>query len=257
MVLFRCLVLGLFICLFGGELRAQETFQSKNFVVTAPTREIAKDMAKAAETARKEQAKRWLGKEMPAWAEPCELEVKVSLGGAGGVTSFAFDHGKILSQRMRIEGVIEALPSVLAHEVTHTVFAHYLGRPVPRWADEGAAILSEDRKECLRHDRLCRDILNTPTRAVPLRRLFEMQQYPSDILVLYAEGYSVTRFLVERKDHRTFLAFVKAGQAKGWDKALKAHYQFDTVEDMEEAWRLLLRGRSKVETNVDLVEAKR
>ena len=36
------------------------------------------------------------------------------------------------------------LHSVLPHEMTHTVFAHHFRYPVPRWADEGGSVLSED-----------------------------------------------------------------------------------------------------------------
>ena len=42
----------------------------------------------------------------------------------------------------------------LPHEVTHTVFAHYFRHPVPRWADEGGSVLSEDDVERDRHDQL-------------------------------------------------------------------------------------------------------
>ena len=92
-----------------------------------------------------------------------------------------------------IQGSLDRLlASVLPHEVTHTVFAYYFRQPVPRWADEGGAVLSEDDIERNRHDQLVRQILNTPGRAIPLRRLFAMTKYPPDVMVLYAEGYSVS-----------------------------------------------------------------
>ncbi len=49
---------------------------------------------------------------------------------------------------MNIEGPLDRLlSSVLPHEITHTVFAHYFRTPVPRWADEGGSVLSEDDLE--------------------------------------------------------------------------------------------------------------
>ena len=49
---------------------------------------------------------------------------------------------------MTVEGSLERiLNSVLPHEVTHTIFAAKFGRPLPRWADEGGAVLSEDATE--------------------------------------------------------------------------------------------------------------
>ena len=49
---------------------------------------------------------------------------------------------------------------MLPHEVTHTVFAYYFRCPLPRWADEGGAVLSEDDIELDKHDKIVRQILN-------------------------------------------------------------------------------------------------
>src|SRR5437764_6725152 len=123
---------------------------------------------------------------MAPWPEPCPLRVTVTNNGSGGATSFAFDRGRVLGQNMHIEGTLDRLlASVLPHEVTHTVFAHYFRTPVPRWADEGGSVLSEDDVERYRHDQLARQILRSPGRAIPLRRLFQMTKYPPDVMVLY------------------------------------------------------------------------
>jgi hypothetical protein len=120
--------------------------------------------------------------------------------------------------------------------VTHTVFAAYFRCPVPRWADEGGSVLSEDDLERHRHDQLVRQILRTPGRAIPLRRLFVMTKYPHDVMVLYAEGYSVTNFLVNRSSRSAFLRFVAAGMRGDWDAAVRDHYGFRNVEELEHAW---------------------
>jgi hypothetical protein len=138
---------------------------------------------------------------------------------------------------MHIEGSLDRLlASVLPHEVTHTVFAYYFRTPVPRWADEGGSVLSEDELERSRHDQLVRSILRTPGRSIPLRRLFTMTRYPPDVMVLYAEGYSVTNFLVSSGGRKTFLDFVTAGMRGDWDGAAKTYYGFKSVEDLEQAW---------------------
>ena len=48
---------------------------------------------------------------------------------------------------------------------------------MPRWADEGGSVLSEDDVERARHDQLCRQFLNTPGKKFPLRRLFNLKEY--------------------------------------------------------------------------------
>jgi hypothetical protein len=221
------------------------TSRTPNFRVEAPSRRVARLVAEAAERHRKELAMRWLGAEMPTWREPCLIQVEIAPErGTGGATRFTFDKGKVASQHMTLQGSVEnLLAHTLPHEVTHTVMAHFFGAPVPRWADEGAALLSEDEEEQQRHDRLARQILKTPDRKISLRRLFAMRDFPADVMALFAEGYSVTHFLVEQKDHRTFLAFVKQGMRDGWDKAARGHYDYRDVEALEVAWLASLRQK--------------
>jgi hypothetical protein len=226
------------------------TYRTQNFVVEAPTQAIAEQVGQYAEYYRREKAMQWLGQEMPAWPEPCPLRVTITPNeNGGGATSFAFDKGRILGQNMQIEGSLNrVLASVLPHEVTHTVLAQYFRQPVPRWADEGSSVFSEDDLERQRHDTLVRNILNTPGRAIPLRRLFAMREYPKDVMVLYAEGFSVTSFLVTQSNRQTYLAFVHHGMQNGWDDAAKKYYSYKSVEDLEQAWLKNLRDSKRQPT---------
>jgi hypothetical protein len=68
-----------------------------------------------------------------------------------------------------------------------------------------------------------------------------MMQYPNtgeDVITLYAEGYSVVRFLVESSNRQTFLEFVGDGMRPniGWDRALQKHYALRNIEQLEQAW---------------------
>jgi RNA polymerase sigma factor (sigma-70 family) len=221
------------------------SYRTANFEVTAPTRRCARLVAEAAEQQRRLQGVRWLGKELPDWPEPCRVRVTISAVGVpdpdsepgGSSTSFQFENGKMVAREMHLEASLERiLAKQLPHEVTHTVFAHHFRAPVPRWADEGAAMQAEDEEEQQRHEKSVRQFLRTPGRLIPLRRLFLMADYGKDVAALYAEGYSVTRFLVERKDRRTLVAFVAAGMREGWDTAARTHYGFRGVEELEQAW---------------------
>jgi hypothetical protein len=168
------------------------------------------------------------------------------MSGAGGATRFQFDGGHIMDMDMNIEGSLERLVnSVLPHEVTHTVFANHFRCPVPRWADEGGAVLSEDEPERNRHDMLCRQILNTPGRAMPLRRLFGLKEYPNDVMALYAQGYSVSNFLVSNGGRPNFLNFVAHGMQNGWDSAAMSFYHYRSVEELEQAWLEHMRRTKK------------
>jgi hypothetical protein len=221
------------------------SYRTTNFVVEAQTPQLAQQAGQYAEHWRKQKALEWLGQEMPQWPEPCPLKVTVTMSGPGGATSFAFDRGRVLGQTMHVEGPAERLMnSVLPHEVTHTVFAHYFRCPVPRWADEGGAVFSEDDIERNRHDMLCRQILNSG-RAIPLRRLFALKEYPGDVMALYAEGYSVTAFLVGSSNRQQFLGFVASGMREGWDRAAQSYYRYQSVEELEQAWLNNLRSTKR------------
>ncbi|MEZ6143289.1 MAG: hypothetical protein R3B84_22205 [Zavarzinella sp.] len=216
-----------------GNLQAA-TFRTKNFIVEAPRQVDAEEFGQLAEHFRKVKAQEWLGQEMPDWPQPCPLKVIITPAGASGVTSFTF--GRVIYQEMEIQGQRERLKnSVLPHEITHTVFAHHFRQPVPRWADEGGSVYSEDELERTRHDRLCRDILNSG-KGIQLRALFPMKEYPRDMMTLYAQGYSVTKFLVEQSNRQTFLNFVAYGLTENWDDACQKYYSFRNVPDLESAW---------------------
>jgi hypothetical protein len=206
-------------------------------VVDGPSVDVARRVAEHAEVCRKEIARQWLGKELPAWNTPCPIKVKMTQGEAGGITSFGFARGKVSDQTITVEGRLDRiLASALPHEVTHTIFAAYFGGPMPRWADEGASLLSEDLRERRRHDQIALDLL-TRRGDMPLGRLFRVEDYPSDLMAFYGQGYSISRFLIEMGGRPRFLMFVRDGLRSGWDTATKTHYQIADVRELDRAWR--------------------
>jgi hypothetical protein len=218
------------------------SYRTANFAVEAPTPQIAKQVAQAAEKYRAAIARLWLGRALPDWEEPCVLNVDANYGEhRGGYSTFFFDRGRVSHQEMNIRGPLgDLLPKVLPHELTHAIFAHYFGCPVPRWADEGSAILSEDDAERGRRDAQMELILGR-TAAYPLDELFDLNDYPGDLRVFYTQSYSVTRFLVGLRSRDAYLAFVAQGMRYGWDHAARALYGFESLEELDAAWRLNLR----------------
>ena len=211
--------------------------RTANFVVEAPTPEVARSVAEQAERCRSTIAQQWLGHDLAAWPAPCPVRVKLTGGEAGGLTSFSFARGRVSDQSMAVEGRLDRiLNSALPHEVTHTVFAAYFGGPMPRWADEGASLLSEDQRERLRQDQIALDLLSRRG-DLPLNRLFQIEEYPSDLLGFYGQGYSISRFLIEMGGRPRFLEFVRDGLRSGWDAATKTHYGLADVRELDRAWR--------------------
>ena len=230
-------------------------YTTANFSVTAPSDALARQFGDMAEHYRKEKALQWLGQEMPNWPRRCPLEVKIGAGGAGGATTFTFggdgSRGVVSSQHMEIHGPArQLLDSVLPHEITHTVLAHHFGRPVPRWADEGGSVLSENDEERFNHDVRCRELLNAG-RGIRLSVLFRMAEYPHDMIVLYAQGYSVSAHLVERggggvAGRQKLLQFLGIGMQGGdqrnhgtvesWNQAARQVFGVNSIDDLEQQW---------------------
>jgi hypothetical protein len=213
------------------------SFRSTNFIVDAQNREVAQQVAERAESCRATIARAWLGRDLPNWERPCPIKVRLTSGEAGGVTSFGFHQGRVTDQTMTVEGRLDRiLASALPHEITHTVFAAFFGGPMPRWADEGASLLSEDQRELLRHDQIASDLL-ARRGELPLARLFVIEDYPKDLMSFYGQGYSISRFLIEMGGRPRFLRFVRDGLKNGWDIATRAHYQLTDVRELDRAWR--------------------
>jgi len=129
---------------------------------------------------------------------------------------------------------------VLPHEVTHTVLAHHFGQAVPRWADEGGSVLSENEEEWFSHDIRCREILNAG-RGISMRVLFTLKEYPRDMIVVYAQGYSMCDFLINhhKGGRANFLRFVGLGMKnnnRNWEAAVKEVYGYESVDELQETW---------------------
>ena len=245
-------VLVLVIC--PGLLGA--TYPTENFVVNAPTQEIATQVGRTAEHFRKQLAVEWLGHELPRWAAPCPIRVKVGQIGAGGQTTFSFfPNGKgpaeVCNWDMQVQGSLERiLDSVLPHEVSHTIFACHFRRPLPRWADEGAATLAEHDSEKRRQVLTVKQVIGT-RRRITLKNLFNIKEYPpdmQDVLTLYAEGYSVAELLVQEGGRARYLKFLADANRDGWEIAVHAHYGYRGVDDLEQRWHnWVMAGSPEIE----------
>ncbi|HEX5106374.1 MAG TPA: hypothetical protein VFV87_21290, partial [Pirellulaceae bacterium] len=218
--------------------RQHSSVRSEHFIVSAPSRELAEEICQAAEKYRKDLAIEWLGKELGPWREPCPIQAHVHPQlGAGGVTSFMFDRGQPWGWTMTIQGSRERiLDSVLPHEVTHTIFATHFGRPLPRWADEGACTTVESPVEKSKQDKFLIQFLTTD-RGIPFNQMFAMKEYPADILPLYSQGYSLARYLIHQGGKRKFVDYVGEGmQTNNWTATTKKHYGFTSLSDLQVTW---------------------
>jgi hypothetical protein len=125
---------------------------------------------------------------------------------------------------------------VVPHEVTHTIFASYFRKPLPRWADEGACTTVEHRSEIAKQERMLIDFLKN-RRGIAFSDMFAMKDYPADVMPLYAQGHSLATWLIENRGRKAFLEFLADGmQDENWPRAVEQHYGFDGLASMQTAW---------------------
>lgn len=224
-------------------------YRTTNFVVEAPTAELAEKIGKMAEVYRHELAIDWLGAALPNWPQPCPIHSQVAPHlGAGGATSFMFDRGEVFGWQMNIQGSEERIiDSVLPHEVTHTIFATHFRRPLPRWADEGACTTVEHPSERGKQERMLIDFLRTG-RGIAFSQMFVMTEYPQDILPLYAQGYALARFLIDQKGKPEFLAYLQDGMSsENWTDATERHYGYKNLGVLQNTWLEWVKRGSPLE----------
>jgi hypothetical protein len=230
----------------SGQLQAASV-RSQHFLVTAPTPQLATEICQAAERFRRDLAIEWLGHELPEWNGVCPIHAEVSPNlGAGGATSFVFQGGSPGQWKMTIQGSRERiLDSVLPHEITHTIFATHFGRPLPRWADEGACTTVEHEAEKAKQDRFLVQFLTTD-RGIAFNRMFAMKDYPPDILPLYSQGYSLARFFIQQGGKPKFVQYVGEGmRTNNWTATTKKFYGFNSLSDLQLTWVEWVRNGSQ------------
>lgn len=223
---------------FAAFLSLGASHRTQNFIVTAGSPQVSAAVAQAAEQYRKQLAMEWLGKELPNWRQPCPIQVHVGAQyGAGGATSFSFNGREPVNWSMTIHGSYErVLDSVLPHEITHTVFATHFGRPLPRWADEGACTTVEHFSERSKQQDLLIRFL-TSERGIPFNSMFTMTEYPRDMIPLYSQGHSVARYLIMHGGKRKFVQYVWDGMGLSDPKYARMHYtQTPSKQEMIQLW---------------------
>ncbi len=214
----------------------------------AKSAELAEQAARAAEQARTDVQRKWFGAAV-AWDAPCQLYLYANRedysrytgipAHVPGRSTINCDGSRVILRRIDLAGDNPTmLTAVLPHEVAHTVLAGQFGvHQVPRWVDEGMAVLSEPRRQI---DRLLRELPRHRQESglYSVRQLVQLQDYPERryVGVFYVQSVSLVEFLVGARDPRTFVRFVRDGLQGGYETALEKHYGWDFAE-LERRWR--------------------
>lgn len=235
-----------------GDSENWRTRETPNFTIfhSEAHADLADQVARAAEATREAVTRRWAGSP-PArpWSPKCEVylyptaavfaQVTGQSAESPGFSTMEADGGKVVGRRVRLRADHPTLvAAVLPHEVTHVILADLFPvQQVPRWADEGIAVLSEPTPE---QEKRVADL----NPALEGGRIFSIESlmvrdYPEGQYwaLYYAQSVSLTRFLVSQGTHAQLIDFLQRSQASGDPQAeLKRVYKIDGYAELQSRW---------------------
>ena len=108
---------------------------------------------------------------------------------------------------------------------------------MPRWIDEGIAVLSEPNEKIDLHRRnLLKNHKEGHT--FGLKELMELPDYPHPrrIPAFYAQSVVLVEYLSNQRGPKVFTDFIKDGLRYGYEAALQKHYTL-TFAQLEARWQ--------------------
>jgi hypothetical protein len=230
--------------------------ETANFKICArATADEVRQLARSCEDLRKHLDTKWLGAsaaekaEKTGWTPRCLVYVHPTAAsylrevGPGqqtaGSSLVEFDRGQLVTRRIDLRADHpDGYQDALAHEMTHVVVAdRFTAVPLPRWADEGMAVLADsgEKQSAQYSDRTASRRNGTAFRLV---ELFSLEDYPRPErqAAFYGQSASLARYMVERGSPEQFVRFVEQACKIGYDEALRDVYQVAGVAELEREW---------------------
>jgi hypothetical protein len=223
--------------------------------------EFAEKVAQIAEQTRVEMARKWFGNDGAAWQPRCELIVHPTgqeYSQMTGVSQSSPGHSRIESDKSNAARVIARrmdmrldspgmMDAILPHETTHVVLAGQFGPfPVPRWADEGIAVLTEPAAKIAQHRQ---NLLRFHEQGLlfGLKELMVLQDYPESrrVSAFYAQSVMLVEFLTAQKGPVVLTSFVRDGLREGYEPALQRHYGMSFAQ-LQQLWSQQVLGGQKL-----------
>jgi len=231
--------------------------ETENFRIYHTDPVQAEKAAQAAEAVRTQQARRWGSSAARApWSPRCDIYLYptskdfAQLTGqpetSPGFSTMGVNANRIVARRVNLRADHpQLLAAILPHEVTHVVLADlFTQQQIPRWADEGMAVLAEPPAEQASRA----SELSEPLKEGRVFKLSELMaiDYPSAEAwnLYYAQSVSLTQFLVERGSPEQFVGFVRGAQRKGVEIALRESYHIQGFAELENRWQTFARRQA-------------
>jgi hypothetical protein len=231
-----------------------QVHDTPNFRIFHTDPRLAEAAAEAAEAVREAQAKRWGSPALQKpWNPRCEIHLhptgKAFAAATGqpeispGFSTIESNGNRITTRRVLLRSDHpQMLTAILPHEITHVVVADlFADQQIPRWADEGIAVLSEPIAEQNLRAADLHDSFSAG-QVFELRKLMSVETPEAkDWSLYYAQSVSLARFLVEEGTPVQMIRFVRESGRKGIEAALREVYHIGGFAELEERWQAFAR----------------
>jgi Peptidase MA superfamily len=215
------------------------------------TEKDARQLAESCETWRQRLRTTWISEPDNAdWSPKCDVYVhphraayNQSLNRPGdlsvGSTIMNFDQQRTVFRRIDVRADAgDWSNAALPHELTHVVLGErFGGRALPRWADEGIAMLSESADK--HHVRLVslQEIL-TKQQTLSMAELVATARLPQPHLrdAFYGQSLALSSLLIRKSTPARFADFLEESLLVGFDQALQHHYDLRGVSSLQREW---------------------
>lgn len=240
-----------------GRSQSWSVIETDNFLIYHRDPALAEEVAQLAEEAREYAHRKWFGSEpLSPWQPRCELYLYPTAheySRSTGVGPQSPGHSKVLNDNGRILGRKVELRTddpnmrhaILPHEITHVVLAGRFGpHTVPRWADEGMAVLTEPRDKQEAHlNNLANS--NQSGGRYSCAQVMTMQEYPpgNRMRDFYAHSVGICRFLVERHGAAKLTAYLRQSlTTNNYETALQEVYGIQSFAILESEFESFVAG---------------
>jgi hypothetical protein len=231
----------------GKNELGRQVAESAHFrVIHDQTKPVAERVARAAERLRPALHRKWFGDVSLEWDGKCVIYLhanhksyvtKTKQWNALGHARTLMMGDQVSSRSIHLPwGLSNFFDEILPHELTHAVLAVRFRGRLPRWANEGMAMLSEsqssidDRRKSLEQYRKKDDLFGVDV----LMKTEEEGQM--NTLEYYAQAMSLVQFFVAEQGHQAFSRFLGDSLLVGYEPALKKHYGIANFAELERRW---------------------
>jgi hypothetical protein len=241
-----------------GAWLVQETANFR--VYGLPELKAVRSLPGACEALRTQLLETWFSRAGDNWSPKCDVVVHAGLSGyvkalgpgseqSSGCATIEIEPGRVAKRRIDLRGdASDCFDCALPHELTHVIVAERFTRTrIPRWADEGMAILAETRQKQERR-RVAFQRSLASARPYSMTELTTLAEYPASgrLEIFYGQSASLVAYLIERESPAKFLEFLELSTTLPAGQALARVYGVPDWRELELVWRtrMLTPGES-------------